>query len=162
MARPPAPRRDRRVGAALRQRHVVRPSALAKSADGTLVVSGETARTVRDWDIALLGVAPNGTLAWNRLVGGVDADRSLAFVSVPDGFLLWGSSESFGAAGTSRAFLLVTDASGIPPAACALEDTDALAQVDAPPIVDSYELFDLPRTTSDPGVRITVVPATCR
>lgn len=86
--------------------------AVAQTRDGGFLIAGGTESFGRGrYDVYLLRLDAAGAKRWERTYGGTGSDCGYALALLPDGCLIAGTTESFGAPGT-RIYLLRTDPDG--------------------------------------------------
>jgi Tol biopolymer transport system component/putative intracellular protease/amidase len=87
-----------------------RGNAVIQANDGGFVILGDTESSgAGDWDMGLLKVDADGNELWSKTFGGPDQERGNAIRRTTDGgYILVGSTKSFGAGG-SDLYLVKTD-----------------------------------------------------
>ncbi|MFQ5606976.1 MAG: hypothetical protein ACE5GA_03440 [Candidatus Zixiibacteriota bacterium] len=88
--------------------------ALVVADDGGLVAAGVTSSSgLGGMDMYMFKTAANGSLLWEKTFGGVDDDEAFGLLKTADGgYLVVGSSVTFGGGTLKTAYLVKTDAAG--------------------------------------------------
>jgi hypothetical protein len=70
---------------------------ITKTEDGNYILAGySTSFGSGDEDIFLAKFLANGNLSWSRTFGGTGNERAKAIITVPDGYIMAGSTDSYG------------------------------------------------------------------
>jgi len=85
--------------------------------DGGYILAGSTTRNMNSsigggsWDALLIKTDSKGTEQWNRTFGDFNVDKAYSVQQISDGYILAGTTESFGA-GSADGWLIKTDKNG--------------------------------------------------
>jgi len=83
-----------------------------QTADGGYILIGNTnSYGAGSFDIWFVKVNSNGNMQWNNTFGGIEQDKAYSISQVPGGYIIAGSTESYGA-GDSDFWLVKTDTNG--------------------------------------------------
>jgi hypothetical protein len=93
--------------------------AVVAADDGYVIVGDTNADINGGSDIYLIKTNLNGTMVWNKTIGGDSDDHGYAIIRVPDGYVIAGDTKSYGNSRTSGVdasdiYLVKTDLDGNP------------------------------------------------